>query len=85
MLGQIADASAHIHRLCPNVESVNFYHTLGRGEITRRNLHRRGFTRPIGTQEADDFTRLHCQRNLINSALLIIFFRKILDPDRHTK
>jgi len=84
MFGQIPYASANIHRLCTNVEPIDFNRSFRWLNIARSDFHGSGFPSPIWPQKPDDFARFYGKGNLIDSPLLIVLFCKILNPNRHS-
>src|SRR6516164_4426193 len=53
-LGQIADVSAHVHRLCHHIEPGDLRDPTGRGQVSGKDSHRRRLAGAVGPQETDD-------------------------------
>ena len=85
MLGQIADAFAHLERIVEDIEPRDFHRSAGCRQEPGDNAHRRGLAGTIGAEKAQDLPGRHAERDIGDRGQVTVAFGEMLDFDHEVR
>lgn len=81
-LRQIADLPLGLLRLLKDVDAVDAHRPFCRGEISRQNVHRRGFSRAVRPQQSADLALFDGEAQVLHRHVIAVALCQMLHFDQ---
>ncbi len=75
---EIANALFRLLRLCQDIEPIDLHRSASGGDITRHDIHCRGFSRTVRPKKTINLSFLYSKRQIFHRRVVSVFFAYIL-------